>query len=193
MTTQNGASTTNGDEEDSPDSGLGFSPFLPAWAALLRGIELPPTVFKQYSRSLHQRVQRLAYDELMRAVMDACRNLDLALRLPMQAMMGHAVAAKGGPDGATATGAATATETAALEALNRPGDAAAVAAAAHPAEASADAEDAAADWPVMSLARNAEDMQARIPEGGKHPMPLTRPVVEDMSMRLAISDGSELS
>ena len=151
-----------GEEEDSDLTASAFSPFLPAWMALLRGADLPPALIKRYPRSVHRRVQRLAYDELMRAVMDACRNLDLALRLPSLAGGAAATAANAG--GATA---ATASETSALAALDRLGAAseaasAAASVSAQPSEsATAETEDAAADWPVMSLARNPEDMQAR--------------------------------
>ena len=151
-----------GEDEDRDSAASAFSPVLPAWMALLRGAELPPALIKRYPRSVHRRVQRLAYDELMRAVMDACRNLDLALRLP--SLAGGAATAAASVS--SATPAATASETSALAALDRLGAASEAASAAagvsaQPSEATADTEDAAADWPVLSLARNPEDMQAR--------------------------------
>ena len=62
--------------------------------------------------------------------------------------------------------AATASETAALAAMDRLSVAAAASGApsgagsASGGEASAETEDVAADWPILSLARNADDMQA---------------------------------
>ena len=154
MLTQPDAAAAGAPEDE---DAAACSAYLPAWLALLRASEIPTSLLRQHPRATLLRVQQQVYSELLRAVMDACRNLDLALKLPSSGSEGM-----GGGSAAAAT-PATASETAALAAIDRIGAVSASAAAAPSGgvadASSADTEDAASQWPVLSLARNVEDMQ----------------------------------
>ncbi|GAX74141.1 hypothetical protein CEUSTIGMA_g1590.t1 [Chlamydomonas eustigma] len=148
-----------------------FQAYLPLWLALLKGANVPRYAIGQFSASTQRRVHQLIYQELIRAVVDACRNLDLSLALvPKGSEVGGAVglplaageaAARASLHGEPGTAA---TDTAVLAAMERPG--------AHldavgadrrwmgTAGSDIDTEDLAAEWPILSLANNAEDVKA---------------------------------